>query len=71
VAIGRDPREIATIYNVPGRITILPLPATRDDSGRWIGGSVEQWVDELTTAVREAVRQARSPAPAPRGRSDE
>jgi alkanesulfonate monooxygenase SsuD/methylene tetrahydromethanopterin reductase-like flavin-dependent oxidoreductase (luciferase family) len=51
VAANRDPAEIATIYNLPGRITPAPLPATRDDSGRWIGGSVVQWVDELTKAV--------------------
>jgi alkanesulfonate monooxygenase SsuD/methylene tetrahydromethanopterin reductase-like flavin-dependent oxidoreductase (luciferase family) len=50
-AAGRDPTEVATIYNLPGRITASPLPATRDDSGRWIGGSVEQWAEELTTAV--------------------
>jgi alkanesulfonate monooxygenase SsuD/methylene tetrahydromethanopterin reductase-like flavin-dependent oxidoreductase (luciferase family) len=50
-AVGRDPSEIATIYNIPGRITTSPLPATHDDSGQWIGGSVGQWVDELTTAV--------------------
>ncbi|WP_131786105.1 LLM class flavin-dependent oxidoreductase [Protofrankia symbiont of Coriaria ruscifolia] len=50
-AAGRDPLEIATIYNIPGRIATSPLPATRDDSGRWIGGSVRQWTDELTTAV--------------------
>ncbi|MCM3920163.1 LLM class flavin-dependent oxidoreductase [Frankia sp. AiPs1] len=50
-AAGRDPAQIATIYNLPGRFTSAPLAATRDDAGRWIGGSVAQWVDELTTAV--------------------
>lgn len=50
-AVGRDPAEIATIYNISGRITTSPLPATRDEHGRWIGGSVTQWTDELTTAV--------------------
>jgi hypothetical protein len=30
-----------------------PLPATRDDEGRWIGGGVTQWVEELTFAVLE------------------
>ena len=34
-----------------GRITPEPLAATRGEDGRWIGGSVRQWVDELTTAV--------------------
>ncbi|KAB2340563.1 LLM class flavin-dependent oxidoreductase [Actinomadura rudentiformis] len=52
-AVGRDPREIRTIFNFPGRITDQPLPATRDRDGRWIGGSVEQWVEELTGAVLE------------------
>jgi alkanesulfonate monooxygenase SsuD/methylene tetrahydromethanopterin reductase-like flavin-dependent oxidoreductase (luciferase family) len=52
-AVGRDPREIRTIFNFPGRITDRPLPATRDGDGRWVGGSVEQWADELTGAVLE------------------
>ncbi|MCK9926645.1 LLM class flavin-dependent oxidoreductase [Frankia sp. Mgl5] len=52
-AAGRNPADVATIYNVQGRITASPLPAFRDDSGRWFGGSVDQWVDELTSAVLE------------------
>lgn len=52
-AVGRDPGEIRTIYNLPGQITDRPLAATRDRTGRWIGGSVEQWVEELTGAVLE------------------
>ncbi|NUP50389.1 MAG: LLM class flavin-dependent oxidoreductase [Catenulispora sp.] len=52
-AVGRDPREVATIYNLPGRMSPAPLAATRDADGRWLGGSVEQWVRELTTAVVE------------------
>jgi alkanesulfonate monooxygenase SsuD/methylene tetrahydromethanopterin reductase-like flavin-dependent oxidoreductase (luciferase family) len=52
-AVGRDPSEIATVYNVPGRITNTPLPTTRDDHGRWVGGSVEQWVEELTEAATD------------------
>ena len=52
-AVGRDPRQIRTIFNFPGRITDRPLPATRDRDGRWIGGSAGQWVEELTGAVRE------------------
>ncbi|MGW6504255.1 LLM class flavin-dependent oxidoreductase [Nonomuraea angiospora] len=52
-AAGRDPREVRTIYNFPGRVTDRPLPATRDGDGRWIGGSVGQWVEELTGAVLE------------------
>jgi alkanesulfonate monooxygenase SsuD/methylene tetrahydromethanopterin reductase-like flavin-dependent oxidoreductase (luciferase family) len=50
---GRDPGDIATIYNLPGAITPAPLATTRDGDGRWIGGSVEQWVEELTGAVLE------------------
>jgi alkanesulfonate monooxygenase SsuD/methylene tetrahydromethanopterin reductase-like flavin-dependent oxidoreductase (luciferase family) len=52
-AAGRDPRDIATIYNFPGAITSAPLPATRDGDGRWVGGSVDQWVEELSGAVLE------------------
>jgi hypothetical protein len=52
-AAGRDPSEIADIYNFGGGITPEPLGATRGDDGRWIGGSVQQWIDELTTAVLE------------------
>jgi len=52
-AVGRDPHEIRTIYNFPGQITDRPLAATRDRAGRWIGGSVGQWVEELTGAVLE------------------
>ncbi|GGS68921.1 N5,N10-methylene tetrahydromethanopterin reductase [Planobispora rosea] len=52
-AAGRDPREIRTVFNFPGRITDRPLPATRDRDGRWIGGSVGQWAEELTGAVLE------------------
>ncbi|WP_431898798.1 LLM class flavin-dependent oxidoreductase [Nonomuraea sp. bgisy101] len=52
-SVGRDPSEIRTVFNLPGRITDRPLPATRDRDGRWLGGSVDQWVEELTGAVLE------------------
>ena len=52
-AVGRDPGEIRTVFNLPGAITDRPLPATRDETGRWLGGSVAQWVEELTGAVLE------------------
>ncbi len=52
VAAGRAPEDVATIYNLPGRITATPLPATRVH-GRWVGGDVGQWVEELTGAVLE------------------
>ncbi|PYC68755.1 5,10-methylene tetrahydromethanopterin reductase [Micromonospora arborensis] len=52
-AVGRDPREIRTVFNFPGRITDRPMAATRDGDGRWIGGSVGQWIEELTGAVLE------------------
>jgi alkanesulfonate monooxygenase SsuD/methylene tetrahydromethanopterin reductase-like flavin-dependent oxidoreductase (luciferase family) len=51
IAVGRAPSDVATIYNVTGRITERPLAATRDADGRWLGGSAAQWADELTTAV--------------------
>jgi alkanesulfonate monooxygenase SsuD/methylene tetrahydromethanopterin reductase-like flavin-dependent oxidoreductase (luciferase family) len=50
---GRNSTDIDTVYNVSGRITRDPLPETRDDEGRWIGGGVAQWVEELTFAVHE------------------
>jgi alkanesulfonate monooxygenase SsuD/methylene tetrahydromethanopterin reductase-like flavin-dependent oxidoreductase (luciferase family) len=53
VSVGRDPSDVDTIYNVSGRITRNPLPETRDDEGRWVGGGVTQWVEELTFAVQE------------------
>jgi len=53
VAAGRDPAQIADVYNFGGRITREPLAATRGEDGRWIGGSVRQWIDELTAAVLE------------------
>jgi alkanesulfonate monooxygenase SsuD/methylene tetrahydromethanopterin reductase-like flavin-dependent oxidoreductase (luciferase family) len=52
-SVGRNPADIATIYQVTGRITPNPLPKTRDDDGRWVGGSVAQWVEELTFAALE------------------
>ncbi len=52
-AAGRSPGDIRTVYNFPGRITDRPLPATRDENGRWIGGSPAQWAEELTGAVLE------------------
>ena len=53
VGAGRDPADIADVFNFGGRITAEPLTDTRGDDGRWIGGSVRQWVDELTGAVLE------------------
>jgi alkanesulfonate monooxygenase SsuD/methylene tetrahydromethanopterin reductase-like flavin-dependent oxidoreductase (luciferase family) len=52
-AAGRDPDEIRTVFNFPGRITEQPLSATRDGDGRWTGGSADQWAQELTGAVLE------------------
>jgi alkanesulfonate monooxygenase SsuD/methylene tetrahydromethanopterin reductase-like flavin-dependent oxidoreductase (luciferase family) len=50
---GRNPTEVDTIYNVSGRLIRDALPVTRDDEGRWMGGGVTQWVEELTFAVLE------------------
>ncbi|WP_433478666.1 LLM class flavin-dependent oxidoreductase [Spirillospora sp. CA-142024] len=52
-AAGRDPGEVRTVFNFPGRITDRPEPTTRDRDGRWIGGSADQWAEELTGAVLE------------------
>ena len=53
VSVGRDPGDVDTIYNVSGLIARDPVPETRDDEGRWTGGGVTQWVEELTFAVLE------------------
>ncbi len=52
-SVGRNPADVDTIYNVSGRLTRVPLPRTRDDEDRWIGGGVTQWAEELTSAVLE------------------
>ena len=52
-SVGRDPADVDTIYNVSGRHEPDPMRETRDDEGRWTGGGVAQWVDELTFAVLE------------------
>lgn len=51
VEAGRDPADVVTVHNLPGRITARPLNRVRDDAGRWVGGSVRQWTDELVDAV--------------------
>jgi alkanesulfonate monooxygenase SsuD/methylene tetrahydromethanopterin reductase-like flavin-dependent oxidoreductase (luciferase family) len=52
---GRNPADVGTVYLVAGRITRDPVPLseTRDEEGRWSGGGVAQWVEELTYAVLE------------------
>lgn len=50
---GRDPAEVVSVFNFGGRITSAPLPSARDGDGRWIGGTVAQWTEELTGAVLE------------------
>ncbi len=52
-SVGRNATDVDTIYNVSGRLTRAPLRETRDDEGRWTGGGVAQWVEELTFAVLE------------------
>jgi hypothetical protein len=53
MAAGRGPASIATIYNLPGQVTVHDQPRVRDREGRWIGGSVTQWIEELAGAVIE------------------
>jgi hypothetical protein len=50
-AAGRDPSAIVNIFNFGGRITPSPLAQTRGEDGRWIGGSPDQWIEEMTSAV--------------------
>ena len=56
-SVGRDPTDVDTIYNVSGHLIRKPLPDTHDE-GRWIGGGVTQWVEELTFAVVEHAASA-------------
>ena len=51
VDAGRDPSDVLTYFNLPGTLTAEPLRHPRSEDGRWVGGSPEQWVDELTRAV--------------------
>jgi hypothetical protein len=55
VSAGRKPNDVGIVYLVAGPITRNPTPPsqTRDEEGRWCGGGVEQWVEELTFAVLE------------------
>jgi alkanesulfonate monooxygenase SsuD/methylene tetrahydromethanopterin reductase-like flavin-dependent oxidoreductase (luciferase family) len=52
-SIGRNPGDVGTVYIVSGCITRDPVAETRNDDGRWVGGGVAQWVEELTSAVLE------------------
>jgi alkanesulfonate monooxygenase SsuD/methylene tetrahydromethanopterin reductase-like flavin-dependent oxidoreductase (luciferase family) len=68
VAAGREPAEVSTIYNFGGAITDTPQSPARDGDGRWLGGTVEQWIDELTGAVVDHGASGfihRAPASAP------
>ena len=53
VSAGRNPTDIDTIYLVTGRITRDPAARDPRRRGRWIGGGVTQWVEELAFAVLE------------------
>jgi alkanesulfonate monooxygenase SsuD/methylene tetrahydromethanopterin reductase-like flavin-dependent oxidoreductase (luciferase family) len=55
-SVGRNPGDVGIVYLVAGRITrdSVPLSETRNEKGRWVGGGVTQWVEELTYAVLEA-----------------
>jgi alkanesulfonate monooxygenase SsuD/methylene tetrahydromethanopterin reductase-like flavin-dependent oxidoreductase (luciferase family) len=52
-ASGRDPADIGNVYLVTGAITAQPQAVTRNAAGRWNGGGISQWVEELTYAVFE------------------
>jgi alkanesulfonate monooxygenase SsuD/methylene tetrahydromethanopterin reductase-like flavin-dependent oxidoreductase (luciferase family) len=54
-ASGRNPTDIGNVYLVAGNITRNDVPAseTVNEEGRWSGGGVKQWVDELTFATLE------------------
>jgi hypothetical protein len=45
-------RTLTSLSALSGGRVILGIgAATQGEDGRWIGGSVQQWVDELTSAV--------------------
>ncbi|MEV3874117.1 LLM class flavin-dependent oxidoreductase [Streptomyces sp. NPDC049906] len=50
---GRDPAEVISYFNFGGVLTDRDALSPRDPEGRWTGGSVRQWVEELTGAVLE------------------
>ena len=52
-AAGRDPADVISVFNFAGAISDSAPTSTRDGDGRWTGGSVEEWVEELTGAVLE------------------
>ena len=53
-AAGRDPDEVRTVFNLPGRIAARRWPRPpATATARWIGGSADQWAAELTGAVLE------------------
>jgi alkanesulfonate monooxygenase SsuD/methylene tetrahydromethanopterin reductase-like flavin-dependent oxidoreductase (luciferase family) len=53
LSAGRSTSDVRTVFNLPGRITVTDVRSSRDEEGRWTGGSVRQWVDELISAVMD------------------
>jgi len=54
--VGRDPSDIATVYNVFGSITAEPAKPARGVGGNGVGlfnGTIEQWTEELVVAVND------------------
>jgi hypothetical protein len=51
--LGRTERitGMVTVTNLPSRPAPVLARTLSSLYGRWIGGSVQQWIDELTTAV--------------------
>ena len=60
VSAGREPEDVGIVYLASGPISRDPVPPsqTRDAEGRWAGGGVEQWVEELSFAVLEGTAAA-------------
>ncbi len=52
-SVDRRADEVGIVYLTAGPVTAAPVPTaqTRDSEGRWAGGGVAQWVEELTFAV--------------------
>jgi len=62
------PADSRAVKIFPAAITDTPQSPARDGDGRWLGGTVKQWIDELTSAVLDHGASGfiyRAPANAP------
>jgi len=56
IEAGRDPASVVTVYNLFGTVTHTAVDVVRGVDSRgigWLRGTVNQWVEELTSAIEE------------------